>query len=92
VRTPVDREGSFLLQVGRQVLRIGVVQPADVLVTTIPSRSGEAWIIMQNKGKVDVPHSTRESALARAREVAAALHGRVFVLEDERLTEDGGVP
>jgi tyrosyl-tRNA synthetase len=92
VRTPVDREGSFLLQVGRQVLRIGVVQAADVLVTTIPSRSGEAWIIMQNKGKVDVPHSTRESALARAREVAAALHGRVFVLEDERLTEDGGVP
>jgi len=88
VRTPVDREPSFLLQVGRQVLRITVLRPEDVLVTTIPTASGEAWILMRNKGQLDVPHGTRESALARAREAAAALHGRTFVLEDERLREE----
>ena len=36
VRTPVDRDGTFLLQVGRQMLRIVVLTPSDVLVTTIP--------------------------------------------------------
>jgi tyrosyl-tRNA synthetase len=90
VRTPVEREGSFLLQVGRQILRIHVVQPADVLVTTIPVQVGTAWILMQNKGQVDVPHGSREAALSRAREVAAALKSRVFVLEDERLSADSG--
>jgi tyrosyl-tRNA synthetase len=88
VRTTVDRADTFLLQVGRQIVRIVVLTPADVMVTTIPSESGEAWIIMQNKGQVDVPHAAREGALARAREVATALRGRVFVLEQERLTED----
>ena len=88
VRTPVDREGSFLLQVGRQILRIVVVTPSDVFVTPIPSQAGTGWIIMQNKGQVDVVHHLRESALSRAREVAAALRGRVFVFEDERLKED----
>ena len=89
VRTPVDRDGSFLLQVGRQILRIVVVTPADVFVTTIPSQAGEAWLIMQNKGQVDVVHPARESALARAREVATASRGRVFVFHDDRLMEDG---
>jgi ribosomal protein S4 len=88
VRTAVDRADSFLLQVGRQILRIVVVTPNDVFVTTIPSQAGEAWIIMQNKGQVDVVHQTRESAVARAHEVASASRGRVFVFEDERLTED----
>ena len=88
VRTPVDRHGSFLLQVGRQLLRVSVLQPSDVMVTTIPSQAGEAWIIMQNRGQVDVVHPTQEGALARAREVAAALHGRVFVFEHDRLRED----
>ena len=88
VRTPVDRDGSFLLQVGRQVVRIVVLHRQDVMVTTIPGVAGEAWIIMQNKGQVDVPHGTRAGALARAHEVAASGHGRVFVLEGERLTED----
>jgi hypothetical protein len=37
---------------------------------------------------VDVVHQTRESALARAHEVALASRGRVFVFQDERLTED----
>ena len=60
VRTPVEREGSFLLQVGRQILRIHVLQANDVLVTTIPVQAGQAWILMQNKGQVDVPHGTRE--------------------------------
>jgi hypothetical protein len=58
------------------------------MVTTIPSVAGEAWIIMQNKGQVDVPHGTRTGALARAREVAASLHSRVFVMEGDKVTED----
>ena len=88
VRTPVDRSDSFLLQVGRQMLRIVVVTAGDVFVTVIPSAAGDGWIIMQNKGQVDVVHQTRESALARAREVAAAARGRVFLFHDERLVED----
>ena len=88
VRTAVDRHDNFLLQVGRQILRIVVVTPADVFVTTIPSQAGDAWIIMQNKGQVDVVHQTRETALARAREVASASRGRVFTFVDERLIED----
>jgi tyrosyl-tRNA synthetase len=88
IRTPIDRDGTFLLQVGRQLMRIVVLHPKDVIVSTIPGMSGPAWIIMQNRGQVDVPHSTREGALARAHEVADALHGRVFVFEDERLSED----
>ena len=87
VRTAVDREDTFLLQVGRQILRIVVMTPADLMVTTIPTESGEAWIIMQNKGQVDVSHATRERALSRAHEVAAALRGRVFLFENEHLTE-----
>jgi tyrosyl-tRNA synthetase len=88
VRTPVDREAPFLLQVGRQVVRITVLQPNDVMITTIPSQSGDAWIIMQNRGQVDVVHATLEEALARAREVAAALRGRVFVFERDQVRED----
>jgi hypothetical protein len=89
VRSQVEREGSFLLQVGRQILRIVVVTPSDVFVTPIPIQTGTAWIIMQNKGQVDVVHQSREGALGRAREVAWASRGRVFVFEDERLKEDG---
>jgi tyrosyl-tRNA synthetase len=86
-RTAVERREPFLLQVGRQIYRIVVLTTADVMVTSMPGQSGEAWILMRNKGKVDVSHATRESALARAREVAQALHGRVFLLEGERVTE-----
>ena len=89
VRSPVERQDSFLLQVGRHILRIVVVTASDVFVTPIPSQGGVAWIIMQNKGQVDVAHHSREGALARAREVASASRGRVFVFEDERLKEDG---
>ena len=85
VRTSVDREGTFLLQVGRQMFRIVVVTAGDVFVTTIPSQAGDGWIIMQNKGQVDIVHSSRESAIARAREVAQAARGRLFVFENERL-------
>jgi tyrosyl-tRNA synthetase len=88
VRTAIDRTDTFLLQVGRHMLRIVVIQPTDVLVTVMPSQSGELWILMQNKGQVDVPHATPESALARAHEVAAALHGRVFLFDEDRLRED----
>jgi hypothetical protein len=73
-----------------------VLTTADVMVTSMPGQGGgEAWILMQNKGQVDVAHTTRESALARAREVALALRGRVFVFLNDRLTEDsaaGGEP
>jgi tyrosyl-tRNA synthetase len=88
VRTAVDRDGTFLLQVGRHMMRIVVVTAGDVFVTTIPSEAGESWIIMQNKGQVDVVHATRESAISRAREVASASRSRVFVFHDERLTEE----
>ncbi len=88
MRTPVDREDGFLLQVGRQVMRVSVIQAADILVTTIPSEAGESWILMQNRGQVDVQHATLEGALRRAREVAAPVRGRVFVFENERLRED----
>jgi hypothetical protein len=75
--------------VGRRVARIIVIDPRDLLVSPIPGSTGEeAWLILQNKGQVDVPHPTRESAIARAREVAQASRGRVFIFENERVTED----
>ena len=78
-----------MLQVGRRVCRVVVVEPIDLIVSAIPGISGsETWLIMQNKGQVDVPHANRETALARAREVALASHGRVFIVEGERVTED----
>ena len=87
-RTPIDRLEPFVLQVGRQVYRIVVVSPTDVMVTTMPGRSGaDMWILMQNKGQVDVAHSSRESALSRAREVAGASRGRVIVLDNDRVRE-----
>jgi tyrosyl-tRNA synthetase len=88
VRTPIERNDSFLLQVGRQVVRIVVLQSTDVLVAPFPGGGGDAWILMRNKGQVDVPHASREGAVARARDVAMALRGRVFVFEDERLREE----
>jgi tyrosyl-tRNA synthetase len=87
-RTPLDRTEPFVLQVGRHVQRVVVLDVKDVMVTTIPGQSGDAWILMQNKGQVDVNHSSREGALARAREVAQALHGRVFVYEGGRVAPD----
>ncbi|MCA1561533.1 MAG: tyrosine--tRNA ligase [Acidobacteria bacterium] len=87
-RTPVDRREPFVLQVGRHVYRIVVVSPVDVMVTTMPGRNGgDMWILMQNKGQVDVAHASRESAMSRAREVAAASRGRVIVLDDGRVRE-----
>ncbi len=88
-RTPVERRDPFVLQVGRRVCRIIIVEPQDLMVSAIPGVSGsEAWIIMQNKGQVDVAHASRDSALTRAREVALALHSRVFILEGDRVMED----
>jgi tyrosyl-tRNA synthetase len=89
VRTPVDRVEPFLLQVGRQIFRIVVVQPTDFLVTWFPGSTpeGGGWILLQNKGQVDVPHATRESAVARALESAAALKSRAFVVDAERVVE-----
>jgi tyrosyl-tRNA synthetase len=89
VRTPIDRREPFVLQVGRRVCRIIVLDQQDLVVSSIPGLTGsETWIIMQNKGQVDVTHSSRDTALARAREVAQALHGRVFIAEAERVVED----
>jgi tyrosyl-tRNA synthetase len=89
VRTPLERREPFVLQVGRRVCRVVVLRPEDLIVSAIPGMTGsEAWLIMQNKGQVDVAHATRESALTRAREVAHASHGRVFVIEGERVMDD----
>jgi len=85
----VNRHEPFVLQVGRRLCRIIVLNPQDLVVSSIPGLTGsEAWIIMQNKGQVDVAHASRDSALGRAREVAQALHGRVFIAEGERVMED----
>ena len=89
VRSRIDRREPFVLQVGRRVCRIIVLDAQDLVVSSIPGVTGsEAWIIMQNKGQVDVAHSSRDTALARAREVAQALHGRVFIADGERVVED----
>jgi tyrosyl-tRNA synthetase len=88
VRTMIDRRDSFLLQVGRHLCRIVVIEPADVVVTPLPGADPgrESWILMQNRGQVDVAHATREAALARAMEVAQVSRGRVFVYEGDRVT------
>ena len=87
-RTAVDRPGSFLLQVGRQISRIVVLEPTDVLLTSVPAPDGdEIWMLMQNKGQVDVLHPSREVALARARAVAEASKGRVFEHGNGRVSE-----
>jgi hypothetical protein len=68
--------------------RIVVLTPNDLVVSAVPGEADNAWLIMQNKGSVDVPHGTRESAVARARDIALALRARVFVLENDRLLKD----
>ncbi|HXW04808.1 MAG TPA: tyrosine--tRNA ligase [Vicinamibacterales bacterium] len=89
-RMIVEREEPFLLQVGRQIYRIVVLTGSDVMVTSMPGQEGQAWILMRNKGQVDVPHPTREAALARAHEVAQALRSRVFLFDGDRVTLDAG--
>jgi tyrosyl-tRNA synthetase len=86
-RAVVERTDPFVLQVGRQVVRVVVLAASDVVVTTLPSAEAgrESWILMQNKGQVDVAHATREAAEARAQEVVAASHGRVFVVTGDRV-------
>ena len=87
-RTAVDRPGSFLLQVGRQISRIVVLEPTDVLLTSVPGPDGDQiWMLMQNKGQVDVLHPSRDVALARARSVAEASKGRVFEHGNGRVSE-----
>jgi tyrosyl-tRNA synthetase len=86
-RAPVDRLEPFILQVGRRMARIVVVTPTDLVVSAIPGEADETWLIMQNKGNVDVPHASRESAVARARDIAQALHARVFVMDGDRMVE-----
>jgi tyrosyl-tRNA synthetase len=89
-RRAVEGRAAFTLAVGRHLCRVIVIDPPDVVVTSIPGRTAgsETWILMQNKGQVDVGHGTRESALARAREVATATHGRVLVFHGDRVTEE----
>jgi tyrosyl-tRNA synthetase len=86
-RVPVERSGPFVLQVGRRMARVVVLTAADLVVSAIPGEADETWLIMQNKGNVDVPHASRESAVARARDIAQALRSRVFVLEGDRMVE-----
>jgi hypothetical protein len=77
-RAPVDRDEPFVLQVGRQMCRIVVLEPADVLLSPVPSPQGEAWMLMQDKRQVDVLHATR----------ADASKGRLFALENGRVLEE----
>ena len=88
-RAIVERREPFLLQVGRHVCRIVVLQPSDVLVGPVPSPDGgEAWMLLQNKGQVDVLHPTRDRALERAREVALLSKGRVYEYAADRVVPD----
>jgi tyrosyl-tRNA synthetase len=87
-RAPVDRDEPFVLQVGRQMCRIVVLEPADVLLSPVPSPQGEAWMLMQDKRQVDVLHATRAGAAARGRAVADASKGRLFALENGRVLEE----
>jgi tyrosyl-tRNA synthetase len=87
-RTAVDRSGPFLLQVGRQLCRIVVLEPNDVLLSSVPAPDGgQSWMLMQNKGQVDVLHATREGALTRGRAVAEVSKGRLFEYGDGRISE-----
>jgi hypothetical protein len=87
-RTTVDRPGPFLLQVGRQLCLVVVLEPSDVLLTSVPAPDGgEAWMLMQNKGQVDVLHTSRDGAARRARDVAELSKGRVFEYADGRVSE-----
>jgi tyrosyl-tRNA synthetase len=87
-RSAVDRPGPFLLQVGRQLCRIVLLEPLDVLLTSVSAPDGrQAWMLMQNKGQVDVLHADREGAMARARAVAEASKGRVFEYGNGRVSE-----
>jgi tyrosyl-tRNA synthetase len=88
LRTAVDRPGPFLLQVGRQLCRVVVLEPSDVLLTSVPAPDGgEVWMLMQNKGQVDVLHTSRDGAARRARDVAELSKGRVFEYADRRVSE-----
>ena len=88
-RAAVERQASFVLQVGRQVCRVVVVDPSDVMITPMPSADpgSENWILMQNRGQVDVAHESLERATTRAKEIAQLSHGRVFVYQHHRLTQ-----
>src|SRR4029079_13873106 len=87
LRTAVDRAEPFVLQVGRQIFRIVVVQPTAFLVTWCPGEGGGAWILLQNKGQVDTPHGSRDGAVARARESALTLRSRAWTIDGDRVVE-----
>jgi hypothetical protein len=87
-RAPVEQPGPFVLQVGRQLCRVVVLEPTDVLLSSVPAPDGErAWMLMQNKGQVDVLHADRETALTRAWAVTEASKGRVFEYANGRVAE-----
>jgi len=87
-RTAVERQEPFVLQVGRQICRVVVLDSADVMVTPLPGADpgSESWILMQNRGQVDVAHESLERATTRAKEIAQLSHGRVFVYQRQQLT------
>ena len=89
VRTPVDRPGSFLLQVGRNACRVVVLEPGDVLLTGISGPDGTGtWSLAREKVQLEGSHASLEEALARARAIARELHGRVLVHSSARVTEE----
>ena len=54
------------------------VERSETAAESTTTDGDEIWMLMQNKGQVDVLHPSREVALARARAVAEASKGRVF--------------
>ncbi len=88
-RTPVDRQGSFLLQVGRNACRVVVLEPPDVLLTGIPGVDGtQSWALAQGNVQLEASHASRDEALARAREIASRRQGRLFVHWGSSVTEE----
>ena len=89
-RAAVERREPFVLQVGRQICRIVVLGPSDVMVTPLPGAEpgSGSWILMQNRGQVDVAHGTLERATARAKEIAQVSRGRMFIYQSHRLTQE----
>ena len=88
-RTPVDAAAPFLLQVGRQACRVVVLQATDVLVSGGGSEDADSWRVVQNGVPLEEGHSSRAEAVTRARALADAAGGRVFVYASGTVTLDG---
>jgi tyrosyl-tRNA synthetase len=89
-RTPLDRRGSFLLQVGRNACRVVMLDPADVLLTGSDGPEGGCWRLAREGVQLEGSYASRDEALARARDLARQGPGRVLVHAGSRVTEELG--